>query len=183
MNQYLFDYDEEMVISECESETSYDSSNSRYAIYHLDLSYPNDSDEIFGQDIEHLESEKTDKKYYLGVYEKQNDDLILSNSISIRTYFQYNHSDCLAYLYWYGISPNAYPEVHIMQLHIQEDGTYRVLIKTFWIKIIQRKWRNIFAKRRRIIYNRLQPKNILNRERTGKWKENNSFPTLCGMLA
>ena len=183
MPEYLFDYDEEIYLSECDSETTYDSSNSRYNIYHLDLGYPNDSDEILGRDAEHLESDKIDKKYYLGLYEEQNHDLLLSNSISIRTYFQYNHCDCLAYLYWYGISPNAYPEVQIMQLNIQQDGTYSVLVKTFWIKIIQRKWRNVLAKRRQIIHNRLQTKNILNREQTGKWKDYNYFPTLFGMLA
>jgi len=183
MNQHLFDYDEEMTISDCESETTYDSSNERYDIFHLDLGYPNDSDEILERDMEHLESDKVDKKYYLGLYENQGNELILSNSISIRTYFQYNHSDCLAYLYWYGISPNAYHEVQIMQLHIQEDGTYSVLIKTFWIKIIQRKWRNILAKRKKILANRMQTKNILFREQTGKWRDYNYLPTLYGMMA
>tara|TARA_Y100000389_G_C17150655_1_gene359439 strand:+ start:39 stop:614 length:576 start_codon:yes stop_codon:yes gene_type:complete len=43
------------------------------------------------------------------------------------------------------------------------------IIKTFWIKLIQRKWKNIYKERRRIITARISIKNLHYREIHGKW--------------
>jgi hypothetical protein len=41
--------------------------------------------------------------------------------------------------------------IDIMQLHIAEDFTYNVILKTFWLRIVQRTWRKIFQQRQKII--------------------------------
>jgi hypothetical protein len=38
-----------------------------------------------------------------------------------------------------------------MQLHIAEDFTYNVILKPFWLRIVQRTWRKIFQERQKII--------------------------------
>lgn len=42
-------------------------------------------------------------------------------------------------------------------------------IKTFWIKLIQRRWKKIYKQRQYILKQRMLPKSIHEREVTGKW--------------
>ena len=57
------------------------------------------------------------------------------------------------------------------------------IIKTIWIKLIQRKWKNILKKRKEIIIKRCNPKNLRYKEIYGNWpKDCLHFPTLKGML-
>ena len=46
-----------------------------------------------------------------------------------------------------------------MQLNIDKDGLYTAVLKTFWIKIIQRKWKKRMVEKRQYMYN--LKKNIL----------------------
>lgn len=76
---------------------------------------------------------------------------------------------------------NIKPE--IAECFYLSDGECVAILKTFWIKIIQRKWKNILAKRREIIKLRCQIKSILYREINGKWPRNClEYPGLKGMM-
>jgi hypothetical protein len=58
------------------------------------------------------------------------------------------------------------------------------ILKTFWIKIIQRRWKNILEEREHIIKLRCQVRSILHREINGKWPQYClEYPGLKGMLA
>ena len=58
------------------------------------------------------------------------------------------------------------------------------IIKTIWIKIIQRKWKKVYAERTRIIRLRMQYSSLKNREITGRWPQScNYLPTLYGMMS
>jgi len=58
------------------------------------------------------------------------------------------------------------------------------IIKTFWIKIIQRTWKNIFEKRKEIILKRKQITSLQYRERHGRWPDNCiHYPGLRSMLS
>ena len=57
------------------------------------------------------------------------------------------------------------------------------IIKTIWIKIIQRKWKKVYAERNRIIKLRMQYASLKTREITNKWPQScNYLPTLYGLL-
>ena len=59
-----------------------------------------------------------------------------------------------------------------------------VIIKTIWIKIIQRKWKKIYAEQKNIIKRRMQYSSLKTREITGKWPAHCChFPTIHGMLS
>jgi hypothetical protein len=58
-------------------------------------------------------------------------------------------------------------------------GEHIVIIKTMWIKIIQRKWKKVFIARNRIIKCRSCPASLSTRQLTGKWP-NHCF-TLPGL--
>lgn len=56
--------------------------------------------------------------------------------------------------------------------------------KTFWIKIIQRTWKRLFAERKRVILERSQYGAIRHREVFGRWPTSCAiYPRLSGMLS
>lgn len=151
-------------------------------------------DEIHDMDYQHVYSEKEDKHHYIGICTEiiQNDELhlpkrsiyLMINSISSATYFRWSHNSILRYLYYYGMTAIHDPKIDIMQLHILEDGTYSVVLKTFWLKLIQRKWKKIFQIRRQTLQNRMQLSSIYHREIFGEWPVHiRNMPGLHGLLA
>lgn len=64
-----------------------------------------------------------------------------------------------------------------------KKGILVAILKTFWLKIIQRKWKKIFGKRQTILQNRKSIYNILYREIHGKWNISCSYlPSIKGMM-
>jgi len=58
------------------------------------------------------------------------------------------------------------------------------IIKTFWLKLIQRKWKNIYKEKKLCILRRSNPNSLLYREITGKWPNDClNYPGLKGMLS
>ena len=57
------------------------------------------------------------------------------------------------------------------------------IIKTLWLKIIQRTWKKIYGMRKQTIQKRCNFQSLKHREITGRWPENCIYlPTLQGML-
>lgn len=53
------------------------------------------------------------------------------------------------------------------------------IIKTFWLKLIQRKWKKICVARKRIMQQRMSPNNLFYRQLNGHWpREINHLPSL-----
>jgi hypothetical protein len=140
---------------------------------------------IYNEDVHHLESDKTHGKYYIGLckYMPNPKFFLMLNTISSRAYFRHNGVHVLKYLYYYGSVRLQCPKIEIMKLEIVEDGTYSVVLKTHWIRLIQRHWRLIFAKRQAILNARKKINNIRTREITGKFPYGlNVLPNLIGIL-
>lgn len=58
------------------------------------------------------------------------------------------------------------------------------IIKTIWLKIIQRKWKVVFAARKIIIQMRYSPSSLVIRQLTGIWpKDCQKLPGIKGMLS
>jgi hypothetical protein len=66
--------------------------------------------------------------------------------------------------------------VEIAQVVLLESGEYVAILKTFWLRIFQRKWRNILKERKKITNERKQMSSILYRQRHGK------FPPSCAYM-
>jgi len=75
--------------------------------------------------------------------------------------------------------------VEVLSLKCKDGFDYCVAIKkTFWIKIIQRTWKNIIKKRKEIITNRKKLISLFYREINGRWPNNCiQYPVLIGMLS
>lgn len=143
------------------------------------------------QDYNHLYSDKTDGVYYLGLckYIPTEDLLLMLNTVSASTFYKYNVSKTLYYLYSEamhsgGRSLRHIPYLEIMQLVVLPDETYSVLLKTFWIRLIQRRWKKVYQQRKECLQKRmtLQYQNIW--ERTGQFPSDaRCLPTLKGMFS
>ena len=81
------------------------------------------------------------------------------------------------------ISNPNYIQLEIIQrIYLKGDECVAIL-KTFWIRIIQKTWKKIYSLRKNIIEKRTKLNAILYSELHGKWPDNCSqLPTLKGML-
>jgi hypothetical protein len=81
------------------------------------------------------------------------------------------------------ITNENYIKPQIAEHILLESGHSICILKTFWLKIVQRKWKKVFNERKNVIQKRCMLKSILYREVTGKWPVNCfSIPTLQGIL-
>jgi len=82
------------------------------------------------------------------------------------------------------IAREDYISPQIVKCSYLPDGECVAVIKTMWIKLIQRRWRTVFNERRRIIGERSRISSIFYREIHGTWPTGlNVVPSICGMLS
>jgi hypothetical protein len=79
------------------------------------------------------------------------------------------------------IDRENYVKIEIGNPLILPNGECIAILKTFWLRIIQRKWKKVFQDRKKVIQSRCNPKNIRYRSIHGKW--NSQLPTIQGMLS
>ena len=128
---------------------------------------------------------KVNEKYYIGLpgFIRKFQEYILLSSISAKSFLNYNIGDVCNYLTDYSISYITNPSVQIMKLFIQSNGVYNVVLKTHWLRLVQRRWKNIYKERQKIIIERSSIKNILLREINGRYNNYlDYYPSLTGML-
>ena len=153
--------------------------------YSINTEEENMNSIIHEENYEHSYSEKQDNHYYIGLpCLFENDEIfILSNTISKNVFFKYSHVQLLHYLWSYSVIKVNNPRIHILKLNILPDGTYSVLIKTFWISIIQQKWKVVYALRKKIQKYQMLMSSISFRERNGRFPNGlNLVPGLKGLL-
>lgn len=79
--------------------------------------------------------------------------ILLASTITNSTFHKFSYHDCYYYLYHNSVIRNDIePKIDIMHLHIKNPNTmeecYEVVVKTFWLKLVQRTWRNVLKKRK-----------------------------------
>jgi hypothetical protein len=118
-----------------------------------DITYinaPSDDEEELLQLQEEMEEESCeDGRYYLGSYKHITayQQLLMMTRISLRTFHAGNYNSLQNYIFWFSGSFIPDPRLHIIQVHLQ-DGCTTAVLKTFWIRLIQRTWRRIMKERR-----------------------------------
>lgn len=115
-------------------------------------------DEI--EDNQNNGDECIDRKYYIGSYflmkdECENEEdtekyiLLFAKKIKLQTFYKFTSFEISTYIYMFpGLHFKENPNIDIMQLIIEPDETYTAIIKTFWIKIIQRTWKKIMKQKK-----------------------------------
>jgi hypothetical protein len=151
--------------------------------------YDSDTENVFYDDQQHLDSDKENDTYYIGMcsYMRYRKIYMMTNSVSTKTFAKYPIDRIQKYLYSYSvIKPlriNNETRVEIMKTHILEDDSLSVVLKTHWIRLIQRCWKKVFQQRCEIIRKRRNPKTLLLAQQTGKYPYGlNHIPGIRGML-
>jgi len=176
-----------IVISDDES----DSENDSVSSYDLvnEILYDEMFDNITIDNDNFLDSDKEDKKYYLGICSYYKERILMDSVILSKNFLKYDIRFIEYYLRMNRSLPNSIftsnnKYINIMKLEIdEENGYYNIIIKTYWIRIIQRTWKNVFKKRQEILMKRKNINNLKYRETRGKHSDGlNILPSLYGML-
>ena len=167
------------------SDSDYESS-SEYDMELLDLDEDDPIiEEIYENDKDHLDSDKTDGCYYLGIYTpiSSSGNLMYVNSVSSNVFAQYPYDKIRDYLQYYSIMLRRCSNIEIMQLYIKKE-VYYVVVKTFWLRIIQRIWKKKYEEYKTRQLQKRLPQNMRYREINGKYpNELEYLPKIRGMLA
>ena len=82
------------------------------------------------------------------------------------------------------VARNTYIKPEIAECIYLETHECVAVLKTVWIRLIQRTWRNVIRKRGVVIQKRTNPRALYNRQITGNWPSDCAFyPGLRGMLS
>lgn len=77
----------------------------------------------------------------------------------------------------------SYLNLQIGQIYYLKGDECVCIIKTIWLKVVQRAWKKIFKIRTEIKQLRCRPDSIMYRQICGKWPQNcNYLPSIRGML-
>ena len=145
------------------------------------------ADELYYNEEEHYISytmTEIDQKYFIATYKyiPTEQFLLFVNKIHVTSFFKYNYNVISRYFFWYsGTFIQKHPPVEIIQLFVMPDSTYVCVIKTYYIKIIQRRWKKIFRERKQYILHRMRLNTLYNYT-IGKRNSYYAFPGLKGML-
>jgi len=144
-----------------------------------------DDEELYQEDSYHIYSEKQHDHYYIGLAKRiSSNNLIMVNSVSSVMFFRYPFQRIREYLANYSIVRVENAKIHIMKLCILEDETYSVVLKTHWIRLIQRHWKKVFKQRKQISRERRSIKNMHFKELHGRHKNGlNYIPSIYGMMS
>jgi hypothetical protein len=105
-----------------------------------------DYDDVFEQEKYRIDLDREDGHYYIGIHS----NLLMINSVCSRTFFSHSSKKIRDYLYNYSIiEQDAIPSIDVMKLVIQPDSSYSVVLKTHWLRIVQRNWKRVFALRKK----------------------------------
>jgi len=136
-----------------------------------DLSITSEECEICDQ-VEEFEDEYIEcvnNKYYIGSYYlmkniTDNDTVLFGVKVNLPTFYAFSNYELSTYIYFCsGFQYSKKPTIEIMQVKIDEDGLYTAVLKTFWIKIIQRAWKKrMVQKTQHISYIKKNILDILN---------------------
>lgn len=176
-------------------------SNQSVVIYDSDDDYQTDSssqysnddileidsvvDDIFDDEELFLDSDYEDGKYYMGfpcLMKSQEREWVMQIAITAKSLLKYDYNSVMRYLTEYSVTRIYNPKIHIMQLDISNTGSYNVILKTFWLKIVQRAWKRVFKERQKYILRCKHPHSILYRQIHRKWNGNEKYMGIKGML-
>jgi len=124
---------------------------------------------------------------YIGhyFYDREYNTLLLASTINPRTMFKHSHNAVVKYLHESSLSFLQNPKIDIMQMCISQDiRVFSVIVKTYWLKIVQRCWKNTFKQRIEVIEKQKSPKSLWFREIHGRFPRGcDVLPELRGMLS
>lgn len=149
---------EEEIIIESDSGSDYEveiESDSEIAsidgvqYYYNDLDSENLND-ICDEEDDFIDEPRVNNQYCIGLCGRPlfQSKILLLSCVSAKTFLKYKLDDILLYLVQMSLTLwRGRPKINILKISINERGEYVAITKTFWLKIIQRKWKKIYKER------------------------------------
>jgi len=142
-------------------------------------------DAIYYADQDYLDAPKTHGTMYLGCV---CGDLLLELVVSPQVFYHYPTQLIREYLRRYTIRTYRLyrtPRLDIFRLHIDPlDTSYQAIVKTHWLRLIQRHWKKAYQERTRVHRQRCQWANQRHFQYRGRYLPGtNHLPSLHGLLA
>ena len=86
--------------------------------------------------------------------------------------------------YTHVVSRPDYSSLHIGNTHELPGGENVAILKTHWLRLVQRRYRRLLSERLKLAKARATPRSLSHREACGSWPQDlQSSPTLRGCLA
>ena len=166
---------------------------------------------IYREDEDHIEDFKENNTYYIGLCYRETKEnriesrsIIIDMSISSKLFLKYSYNLIYKllggerltkdeaynkiYKYWLYYHKNRQLQLQIFKTNYKNldqhpfDWDLGVIIKTFWLRLVQRTWKRIYKQRTQIIKKRLHPTNLHYRNINGRWpSELHYLPSLRDM--
>ena len=141
--RYPYDDDNYAYVDETESDTESDNYNQEEFV-----------DQIYFDENQNNNLEKTTGSYYIGSVFQDDGYAVLGLAVSARTFYNYETTLIEQYLHEYSYNSNTNLFMDIIKLYILPDLTYACIVKTHWLKLVQRHWKRTFALRKEILEKR-----------------------------
>lgn len=168
-------------------------------------------DEIYEEDAEHIEEFKENNTYYIGVCYRDTREhhidsrsIIIDMSISSKLFLKYSYDLIYKllgganlsddepynklYKHWLYYHKNKELQLQIFKTNYKNldqdpfNWDLGVVIKTFWLRLVQRTWKRIYKERQNVIKKRMHPNSLHHRSIHGKWPIGiNNLPGLTHM--
>jgi len=124
--------------------------------------------------------------YHLGIgFICPQQKLLMENTISLPTFYKNSGKKITKYLVKYSTSYVNWPRLEIMKMDFQYEGKslyYSCIFKTFYLRLVQRRWKKIFKERQAIFANTKTIHNFLTQRQCGG-STTLKLPGLRGMMA
>jgi hypothetical protein len=118
------------------------------------------------------------------IYKINNDIEYLKNIYRNNIRIQHYDNHPTIRNYYNIISKSDYIKPEIGEYIILPTQECIAILKTFWLRIIQKKWKKVFQERKEVIKQRNSLSNLSIREMRGRWPEScYNLPGLRGMLS
>jgi hypothetical protein len=143
-------------------------------------------DTIYFTDRHFLDEPKEHGTHYLGNISCINSQLLMELAVSPSTFFKFTYKKICRYVRSYSISshwlyPKSQIDIFVLDIH---DDCYRCILKTVWLRLIQRHWKKIFQERLKVINLRKQWATQRHFELRGKYPIDACYlPTIHGLMS
>lgn len=189
-NENESDSTDETILYDSDENTNSDSNTihyiEEYQIYDEDIEFiQDDATQMAFDDISFVSDNQFIgyEKIRIGTYKyiRRSMQFLYIMDIPVESFLKYNTYLISRYFYWHSsfyVAEN--PPVDLIQIYevAEPDSPFPVIyciIKTFWIKIIQKVWKKVFRERQRILEGRKSLISIKYREMNGYFPEEYRF--------
>jgi len=161
------------------------------SIWSLDSEEAFEADNIYYDEQEYYDDVRNDKSYHLGLCKNYEYSIkhpyVLLNVVNVKSFFKYHIDSILMFLAGYSLVYVSEPVIDIIQVHHYKSDNYQIvydcIIKTHYLRLIQRCWKRQLRIREQIKKQRMGINSLMYRELNGRWPNGlNAMPGLYGMF-